>query len=756
MTERAPSPLVIRGHRTASNRNWPLALGLLLLSLIIFLAVVGPALAPRDPLETNTVVKIGAEWVRLPYPPFTVPGFPLGSDTYGRDLLSRLLWGVRPTMILVTLVALIRLVVGVAIGMAAGWSTHGIGRALEALISAALAVPAIITALAAITAVGIQHGLPAFLLGLALTGWAETARLVSEQTRGLKSLPFVEAARAMGASGPEIVLRHVLRQITPLLGMLLAFEAGATLMMVAALGFLGYYLGGAFWIEITDFSARAISGLPELGQMLANSWQVFKPWATVATGTVVFLSILGFNLVGEGLRRRLSLMALSRRSAVSEALGRGGAWIVETLLAPDTSMARRRRFAGILAGITIIGLAAWWWRPWHTSSQMQNSAQARAALPIPGNHLWAAERRDAQGTLVSPGNMGVAPVLRWVLPAPQGFAGGPAVDANGHVYVAANDGVLFSLTADGSVRWQKQLPAAPVGSPALGLLADSPEPLGQSAVYITDQAGGLLAFDLDGVFLWRFQTATGRRASSAPVVGLSGTIYYTVVDRVEAVTPGGVSLWTSPRLPGSGEAAPRLDTAETRLFVQDAVLDVKTGKLLDFNALVVPGTAGINAIYMIGGDGLTYLREAHSVSRWEMTDARPRRVAETSWESRSATIYLPQESAVGSGGWAWLVYGSNYDDLRLVILSMEGRLLGNIFYPQRGSKLIAIDSADRAYVCGFSRGTGPECIAFSPGAEEPVWQVAVPEMGQVNGGALAPGRLYVTTRDGALYAIGDG
>ena len=95
--------------------------------------------------------------------------------------------------------------------------------------------------------------------------------MVSVQTRMLKGQPYVEAARALGAAGLEVVIRHVLRQITPMLGMLFAFETGATLMMVAGLGFLGYYFGGAFWIEITDFSARATSGRPELGQMLANS-----------------------------------------------------------------------------------------------------------------------------------------------------------------------------------------------------------------------------------------------------------------------------------------------------------------------------------------------------------------------------------------------------------------------------------------------------------------------------------------------------
>ena len=109
--------------------------------------------------------------------------------------------------------------------------------------------------------------------------------MVSEQTRSLKQQPFVESARSMGATGTENVVRHVLRHVTPMLSMLLAFEAGATLMTIAGLGFLGYYLGGAFWVEVTDFRQQAISGLPELGQMLSSAWQIFKPWATIATGT---------------------------------------------------------------------------------------------------------------------------------------------------------------------------------------------------------------------------------------------------------------------------------------------------------------------------------------------------------------------------------------------------------------------------------------------------------------------------------------
>ena len=191
-------------------------------------------------------------------------------------------------MILLTLAATIRLALGAVIGMAAGWSKGRAGRLLEGLISAALMVPTVIVALAVITAVGIQKGLPAFLLGLCATGWADTARWSASRRGACSGKPFVEAARAMGGTGGENVVRHILRHVTPTLAMLLAFEAGATLMAIAVLGFLGYYLGGAFYIEVTDFSQRAISGLPELGQMLSASWQIFKPWATIVTGTVIF------------------------------------------------------------------------------------------------------------------------------------------------------------------------------------------------------------------------------------------------------------------------------------------------------------------------------------------------------------------------------------------------------------------------------------------------------------------------------------
>ena len=514
------------------KRNYPLLIGGALLLVTFLLAVFGPLLAPRDPSESNQVVLVDGVWVSVPYPPFTVPGFPLGSDAQGRDLLSRLLWGVRPTLVLVAVAALIRLGIGTIVGMAAGWSWGRTGRMLEWIIAAALAVPTIIVALAVITAVGIQKGLFAFLLGLCATGWADTARVVSEQTRGLKQQSFVEAARSMGSTGPENIIRHVLRHVTPGLTTLLSFEAGATLMTVAGLGFLGYYLGGAFWVEVFDFQQSAVSGMPELGQMLANSWQIFKPWATFATGTVVFVAILGCNLFGEGLRRRLSLGELGQRTAFSAVMGRAAGWLEEALLVPSPEADRRRRVLGGALVVVTIALVLVVWRPWQGNAGAARGGGPLRELPVIGGHLWAAERRDAYGTAAVPQSETPSPAVRWVLRDESGFAGGPVVDRDGNIYATAKAGKLYAVSRDGTSLWVSQLPAEPMGTPALGP-ADANG--GSGAIYVSDRAGGVSAYTLGGDYLWRVDGPSGRRASSGPIVGPDGVVYFSAVDRVEAV-----------------------------------------------------------------------------------------------------------------------------------------------------------------------------------------------------------------------------
>ena len=180
------------------RRNWSLLLGGLIVLFVVVIAIAGPSLAPHDPLKEHKVIKVDDKWELAPFPAFTVPGFPLGSDSRGRDLLSRLLWAVRPTLIMVTIVASVRLALGTLIGLASGWSSGRAGRALDTAIAGALSVPILMVALGAIAAVGIEIGLLAFIVGLSVTGWAETAKIVREQTRLVKGRQYIEAARALG------------------------------------------------------------------------------------------------------------------------------------------------------------------------------------------------------------------------------------------------------------------------------------------------------------------------------------------------------------------------------------------------------------------------------------------------------------------------------------------------------------------------------------------------------------------------------
>ena len=287
-----------------SPANWPLRVGLLLVALTLLAAFLGPILAPHDPLERISALRVGTAWVGPPYP-FGSPGFLLGSDAAGRDLFSRLLWGVRPTLMLVAIVALVRLGLGLLIGLMAGWQRGVAGRLLDGTITGASAAPVLVVALAAIAFVGIQRGLVAFIVGLCLTGWAETARQVESRTRSVRAEPYIDAARSLGASESRLLFYHTLRHILPLLGMLLAVEVSSVLMAMAGLGFLGYYIGGGVWVTVDDFVARNAAGLPELGQMLATSLeQILRPWPMVVVGGAVVTMILGFSLIGEGLRRQ--------------------------------------------------------------------------------------------------------------------------------------------------------------------------------------------------------------------------------------------------------------------------------------------------------------------------------------------------------------------------------------------------------------------------------------------------------------------
>jgi peptide/nickel transport system permease protein len=714
--------------------NWPLFLGAFIVAAFALAALIGPHVAPHDPLEENRILQVGETWYPPPVNAFTIASYPLGTDRFGRDLWSQLLWALRPTLTMVLVVALTRLLVGTLIGLGAGWSEGRTAQLLDSLIAAALAIPLLMVALVVIAAVGVELGIWAFILGLTVTGWAEVAQLVREQTRLVRGQEFVEAARAAGSSSGQILITHVLRQIAPLLWMLLSFEISSTVAVTAGLGFLGYYVGGDVWIEVGDWVARRASGAPELGQMLATSrTQLNHPWPMVVVGTAIFLMVLGFNLLGEGLRLRLSVEQLGRRSLIVVATDEVLPWLGQRL--------RRPRVAALTGAVLLLTLGGLLW--WRLDSVSNSSTPAIAArTPVPGNHLWPLQDYDPYGSLNPPalGPKGTV-TATLLLKDESGFFGGPAVDAQGGLYVATAGGTLYALTADGTLRWQATLPVTPaVGTPALS--ADG-------TIYVVDKAGGLSAFTAAGEFRWRSEPEGQKVAIAGALVAPDGNLYYGYGSNLQAVTPAGQRLWRVRVKPETRQLPPRLSADGTWLCWKNVLVRRADGALLEDNEEL---NRSQECLY--SANGQSYLRTGHIVREWLAQPNGSFTLGQAAtWDYDQFTFTSPRSAGVTANRVVWLFYNT-FQQTALVWLQPTGQVIGTVQMPLFAtSDLLAIDDAATVYLCGGTNLNSVTCTAQAPGQAKPAWQLQLPQGYPYRGGALVPGRLYVTTQDGFLYAI---
>ncbi|HEX6290274.1 MAG TPA: ABC transporter permease [Herpetosiphonaceae bacterium] len=301
----------------ATSHNYSLYIGGLLSVVIVGLALFGPALAPHDPMERTGVIFVDGV-VYGPTPmrslgPFISSEYPLGLDIVSRDILSRLLWAVRPTLVLCLTIALVRLAVGVLLGVIAGWFGGRLAHLIDGLIGVCVAVPLLIVAIAVMTAFNDAPALLVFVVALTLTAWCDTAALVKSRTQVVLQAPFIESARAIGRRSGGLLWHHVLPQLWSILPMLLAFELSAALLVIAELGYLGYFIGGGFVYEdsVGNFDRQYLqtAGYPELGQMLSQFFlQLYRtPWASLFAGSLTALALIGFTLLGEGLRRGMDV-----------------------------------------------------------------------------------------------------------------------------------------------------------------------------------------------------------------------------------------------------------------------------------------------------------------------------------------------------------------------------------------------------------------------------------------------------------------
>jgi peptide/nickel transport system permease protein len=740
--------------------NWSLYFGILIVALIVVVAAIGPSIAPRDPLEENVIIKVGDTWETPPFMAFSVPGFLLGSDQFGRDMLSRILWGVRPTLVMVSIVSVVRLMMGTVIGLGAGWFNNRLGRGLETAISAALAVPVLMVGLGAIALLGAELGLLAFIIGLSINGWGETARLVREQTRTIKTQLYIEAAHALGASQFRILARHVLRQIMPMIWMLFAFEISNTLMVTAGLGFLGYYIGGDVWIEVGDFVSRRVSGAPELGQMLATTWTALtQPWPMVLTGSVVFLAVLGFNLLGEGLRLRLNPERASRNSLLDQAMRRFSWWLEEKITYPASSwvQAYPLRSAVLVFGLLGVGIGAYW--GWSTF--MQPLFVSQANLSIPGEHLWANRRGDPYGTLWTTTGEPIQPQILWTSQYPAGLAGGLAIAKEGTLYLTVNDNRLLSLSPEGKQLWEASLLARPVGSPAIG--ADG-------TIYVGDDSRGLTAVSTTGEILWQYQVeSTIGKPNQGPVIAPSGMVYLLLPDprgdQLLALTPEGQLIFSVPTNTKNAGSLIRFSPDGEMVFVKSSVLDAAIGEVIDLETPTAqdPVLSGREQ-YFVGADGKLYLQTGHNVFEWRPGANGFEIVRQVEWNYRSLGMNMyssfPVDAGATSDSIIWLLYSSQYGGTMVVWLSPEGNLLGATRTSLiHRTQMVGLDQNNQAYLCGMDTPTQENirilCQAFAPGSETPIWEYPFSDqVAFVNGGAIVEGRLYITLENGTLIAIG--
>ncbi len=277
-----------RGRALRRLLRSPLALtGLVVLCIAVLSAIFAPLLAPYGPNDAH----FGARFV----PPGT-SGFLLGTDSLGRDILSRILFGARASLLVGVLSVLLALVVGVPLGLLAGYFSKVDGL-ISRFTDLVLAFPFLILAVGLAAIRGASLANAAIAIGIAqIPG---IIRVTRSETLRLKSLDYVAAAVAEGASDPWVVMRHILPNATSVLIVQATVAIPAAILGEAVLSFLG--------LGIQPPS-------PSLGTMLSEAQQSISraPWTAVIPGLAIMVITLAFNLFGDGLRDALDPRA-SRR-----------------------------------------------------------------------------------------------------------------------------------------------------------------------------------------------------------------------------------------------------------------------------------------------------------------------------------------------------------------------------------------------------------------------------------------------------------
>ena len=256
--------------------------GLVIVLAVVIAAIAAPWLAPYAP-DNQMFEGLTIEGAPMP------PGgeFLLGTDTLGRDLLSRLLYGARTSLIIGLVANGVAVTIGLFVGITAGYMRGWVGGIMMRFTDLMMAFPALL--LAIVLAAILKPSLWIVAMVIALVNWVQVARIVYTETRGLVERDFIMAERALGAGNARIVLRHVLPHLVPTAIVWGTLGIATTVLLEATLSFLG--------IGVQPPQ-------PSWGNIIFESQSYFQaaPWLVFFPGMVILLTALAFNLVGDALR----------------------------------------------------------------------------------------------------------------------------------------------------------------------------------------------------------------------------------------------------------------------------------------------------------------------------------------------------------------------------------------------------------------------------------------------------------------------
>ncbi|MFD8572614.1 ABC transporter permease [Streptomyces sp. NPDC059639] len=289
MTTTAPAPAPAATAVTQPSvwrsllRNRLAAVALALLVLIVVCAVFAPLIAPADPNAQNLLA-------RLQPPAWQSGGSSahlLGTDQLGRDLLSRVVYGTRVSLLVGAGAALLAGVIGTTAGLASGYLGGWTDRVVMRVADVQLAFPAILLALAVVGFVG--SGLGYVILVLGITGWVSYARVVRSEVLSLRTRDFITEARAIGVSDLAIMRRHLLPNVMAPLATIGTLHIAAAVVAEASLSYLGLGVPK----ETVTWGGMLADGQLYLG----TSW-----WIAVFPGVALMLTSLAINIMGDALR----------------------------------------------------------------------------------------------------------------------------------------------------------------------------------------------------------------------------------------------------------------------------------------------------------------------------------------------------------------------------------------------------------------------------------------------------------------------